>query len=199
MVGGQGGGGGGEGGASTERELQAAPLILSPPAQVTRDICGFPAFFNRPLMRRINELYGDSGTDKGAGAGSKVEGETETLDTPGDATLTVSLRQFVAYWRDEIEPYDAADRFFRLVKQVRGRGGGATSPPTPPETHTQPPNSPPHPTSNPSHHAPIHPTHAPSDPTPPPHPTTPPPQHDPKTTRPNTTRSTRARSGVTTS
>lgn len=34
-----------------------------------------------------------------------------------DAQLTVSLRQFLSFWRAEVEPFDANDRFFRLVKQ----------------------------------------------------------------------------------
>lgn len=85
--------------------------------KVTRDICGFPAFFNRPLMRRINELYNESGAQgkgatgtaaAGAKAGAKLEGGGKngsngsgdgpnTPDTPSDATLTVSLRQVTTF------------------------------------------------------------------------------------------------------
>ena len=62
---------------------------------ITAQVCGMPSLFNASLFRRVLLCRrGDS-----ARAGERV-----TLD------------DFLAFWRDEMEPYDHVERFFRLVK-----------------------------------------------------------------------------------
>ena len=61
---------------------------------ITAQVCGMPSLFNASLFRRALCRRGDS-----ARAGERV-----TLD------------DFLAFWRDEMEPYDHVERFFRLVK-----------------------------------------------------------------------------------
>lgn len=63
---------------------------------VTKTLCGFPSFFNAVLFSRIISQYG-----RGNGG--------------ADARLT--MKQFISYWKEEMEPFDNQDRFFRLVKQ----------------------------------------------------------------------------------
>lgn len=62
---------------------------------ITKDLCGFPSFFNAPLFRRIFALYG----------------------TKEDSAPVLNKQQFVQYWTKEIEPFDYAERFFRLVHE----------------------------------------------------------------------------------
>ena len=64
----------------------------------TKRLMGLPSFFNAPLVRRINQLYGDSTEQEGV-------------------LPKVKLQAFEAYWRQEIEPYDRVERFFRVIKQ----------------------------------------------------------------------------------
>ena len=64
--------------------------------RVTKEICHFPSFFNRPLYQRILQLH----------------------NAEYQANLTaVTLSIMEWYWKKEMEPYDPSDRFFRLVKQ----------------------------------------------------------------------------------
>lgn len=65
--------------------------------QITKELCGFPSFFNGPLYRRILFLYGE-------------ENQSLTNDI-------VTLPMLEKFWMEEIDPYDASDRFFRLIKQ----------------------------------------------------------------------------------
>lgn len=64
----------------------------------TKRLMGLPSFFNAPLVRRINKLCGDA---------TELEG----------VLPKVKLAAFEAYWRQEIEPYDRVERFFRVIKQ----------------------------------------------------------------------------------
>ena len=64
---------------------------------LTKDLCGFPSFFNAPLFRRILK--------------TTSEEEEETTDQ------RLPLETFVEFWKTEIEPFDAVERFFRLLKE----------------------------------------------------------------------------------
>lgn len=66
---------------------------------ITKRVCGFPSFFNFPLCQRIAELF-----DPQQPRHSREH-------------LTVSLSAFMEYWKTELESYDNAERFFRLVKR----------------------------------------------------------------------------------
>lgn len=62
---------------------------------LTKDLCGFPSFFNAPLFRRI------------------LKTTSEAVET----TQLLPLETFVEFWKTEIEPFDAIERFFRLLKE----------------------------------------------------------------------------------
>eukprot|EP00587_Corethron_hystrix_P002287 CAMPEP_0113311470 /NCGR_PEP_ID=MMETSP0010_2-20120614/8692_1 /TAXON_ID=216773 ORGANISM="Corethron hystrix, Strain 308" /NCGR_SAMPLE_ID=MMETSP0010_2 /ASSEMBLY_ACC=CAM_ASM_000155 /LENGTH=574 /DNA_ID=CAMNT_0000167111 /DNA_START=68 /DNA_END=1792 /DNA_ORIENTATION=+ /assembly_acc=CAM_ASM_000155 len=71
-------------------------LTLRHFVKVTKDLCGFPTFFNAPLFRRIRSLY----------PFPEEDGED-----------VVTLCMFERFWNDEMAPYDRHERFFRLVKR----------------------------------------------------------------------------------
>lgn len=113
-------------------------------AAVAKTLCGFPSFFAAPLFRRIRKLLPDAseaaakqasdskkeaaseGKDraesKAGGKESEAEGgKTDAADDDDDEG-EIKLRTFFRYWRQEMQPYDHVDRFFRLVKQVGSPG-----------------------------------------------------------------------------
>mmetsp|Transcript_21734 Transcript_21734/g.46967 ORF Transcript_21734/g.46967 Transcript_21734/m.46967 type:complete len:788 (-) Transcript_21734:43-2406(-) len=79
--------------------------------RITKEVCQFPTFFNGPLYSRILKLWNDvvvcGGGDDGGGSGGNDDGDVEV----------VTYRMFRWYWKLEMEPYDAFERFFRLIKQ----------------------------------------------------------------------------------
>lgn len=81
--------------------LGAVELPLESFARITKEICHFPSFFAAPLYQRILDVYH---------AAHPEEGNEATT-----ATLTVGILEW--FWKEEMEPYDAPERFFRLVKQ----------------------------------------------------------------------------------
>lgn len=70
---------------------------------ITKDLCGFPSFFNAPFFRRI---LATAGVDLPANA-------TDS----GDLDVHITKEMFQEYWMKEMAPFDATERFFRLVKQ----------------------------------------------------------------------------------
>ena len=70
---------------------------------ITKPLCGLPTFFTVPLFRRICETY----------KYSDLTGDNDSA-TRNDI---ITLDMFIRFWKDEIEPYDASDRFFRLIKK----------------------------------------------------------------------------------
>lgn len=64
--------------------------------RVTKEVCSFPSFFNGPLFSRVLMLW------------------NELHDTNEEA---ITMKMMEWFWLSEMEPYDAAERFFRLVKQ----------------------------------------------------------------------------------
>ena len=75
-----------------------APNVLPLAAfvRITKEVCRFPSFFNPPLYARILDLYN-----------SEHSCEEQVI----------SLEILEWYWKTEMEPYDDAERFFRLLKQ----------------------------------------------------------------------------------
>ncbi|DAZ98907.1 TPA: hypothetical protein N0F65_001346 [Lagenidium giganteum] len=69
---------------------------------ITKDLCGFPSFFNAPFFRRIL-------TSAGVEVPATAEG--------GDSNLRITKEVFQKYWVNEMAPYDPVERFFRIVKQ----------------------------------------------------------------------------------
>jgi len=67
--------------------------------RITKEICHFPSFFNGPLYQRILTLWN----------------QQQHPNQPTQSHVTLELLEW--YWKREMEPFDAHDRFFRLVKQ----------------------------------------------------------------------------------
>eukprot|EP01031_Cornospumella_fuschlensis_P027516 gene27516-33235_t len=77
---------------------------------VTKRLCGIPSFFNLPLCKRINELYGDP--DCGIPA-PRIIGKANRQPSG----VRIKLKTFLKFWSAEIEPYDRTERFFNIIKQ----------------------------------------------------------------------------------
>ena len=67
---------------------------------VTKRICGFPSFFNLLVCKRI-----------------KFVNSKDNSHAEKDKDIVIKLKQFLNFWRQEIQPFDPVERFFRLVKQ----------------------------------------------------------------------------------
>jgi serine/threonine-protein phosphatase 2A regulatory subunit B'' len=76
---------------------------------ITKGLCGLPSFFNLPLCRRITLLYPP--TEKPTSSGT-----SKSRPAPVSKTV-ITLKTFLLFWQNEIEPYDRYERFFRLIKQ----------------------------------------------------------------------------------
>ena len=73
---------------------------------LTKEFCGLPSFLSTPLHIRVQLLW--------ARVHEKRLDVTEaSLGTEG----LVTLEMFCWFWKHEVEPYDATDRFFRLLKR----------------------------------------------------------------------------------
>lgn len=81
---------------------------------VTKRLCLFPSFFNLPLCKRINTLYGDEGPSVNI---KSVGTKTNRQAAVGSGTK-IKLKSFIKYWQMEMEPFDKSERFFRLVKAI---------------------------------------------------------------------------------
>lgn len=100
--------------------------------KITKEICSFPTFFNRPLYKRILYLWNthmiksqnqklllwkEFQTDN-----MKIGVDLDDNDTEQDELLkhldTVITKDiFKWYWIEEMEEYDTSERFFRLLKR----------------------------------------------------------------------------------
>lgn len=98
----------GGGATSTSSDNEKRYLTMDSFVRVTKEVCRLPSFFNAPLYQRILELWN---------ASNNVDSDKEEDSTnPQQATVvTHSILQW--YWNTEMEPYDAPERFYRLVKQ----------------------------------------------------------------------------------
>ena len=98
---------------------------------LTKEFCGLPSFLSTPLHCRVRWYYQrtlpnqEKISEQDALAISATKKKEET-DTPKDSNRNVvdtenalvTLEMFEVYWRNEIEPYDVTDRFFRLLKKI---------------------------------------------------------------------------------
>jgi hypothetical protein len=78
---------------------------------ITKKLVGIPSFFNFPLCRRIIELYGNG---EGNAIAKPVYKSTQKRQTQG---VIVTLKAFLLFWQNEVEPYNRIERFFRVIKQ----------------------------------------------------------------------------------
>ena len=91
-----------------DEEEEELCLTASDFLAVTKDLCGFPLFFNAILFRRVHAYYGDG----------KERRNDETDDETDDETSCVVRHdEFVEFWKAEMEPFDDEERFFRLIKR----------------------------------------------------------------------------------
>ena len=77
-------------------------LTMDSFVRITKEVFRLPSFFNAPLYQRILDLWNVSPGGGGTGA-SDME------------VVTYEILRW--YWMEEMEPYDAPERFYRLVKQ----------------------------------------------------------------------------------
>ena len=74
---------------------------------ITKKLVGIPSFFNMPFCRLIHETYG-SGKNVPKPSYSNIR---------GNSGIIIKLKDFKDYWKDEVEPYNRTERFFRVIKQ----------------------------------------------------------------------------------
>mmetsp|Transcript_10862 Transcript_10862/g.30039 ORF Transcript_10862/g.30039 Transcript_10862/m.30039 type:complete len:697 (+) Transcript_10862:92-2182(+) len=84
--------------------------------RITKDVCGFPSFFNIPLYARILYLWNARQEE----LHNQQDPTNSSTTTPGDfaPAEVITLQMMEWFWKTEMEPYDHCDRFFNLVKQV---------------------------------------------------------------------------------
>lgn len=82
---------------------------------VTKRLCNFPSYFNVPFCERIFDLYGGN-TD--SSIQSPQKGPVNAFGMSNyHQNSKVTMKIFLQYWKHEMEPFDAHERFFRLIKQ----------------------------------------------------------------------------------
>lgn len=102
----------GQGPSGAQRFLVAESFV-----RITKDVCGFPSFFNIPLFARVLLLWRNNHN-------GRSHHHRPLLHPPLAATATgnvadvITFEMFEWFWKTEMEPFDPCDRFFRLVKQV---------------------------------------------------------------------------------
>lgn len=74
---------------------------------ITKNLCGFPSFFNKALFQRIMDYYDDNGTRVPL---------PRRVPVSAPVGAKMKLKTFLTFWELEMEPYDHYGRFFRLVK-----------------------------------------------------------------------------------
>ncbi|ETM97230.1 hypothetical protein PPTG_20421, partial [Phytophthora nicotianae INRA-310] len=88
---------------------------------ITKDLCGFPSFFNAPFFRRILATCGAAGETTPKPPSSPVA-EDSSSPTSADGGMTpqrITKDMFQSYWMREMAPCDSVERFFRVVKQPK--------------------------------------------------------------------------------
>lgn len=94
--------------------------------RITKEVCKFPSFFNGVLYQRILDLWNLQHCVNTSTAGGRDNAETNAGDEGSDVRSgmitaemdVITLDIFHWYWLQEMECYDASDRFFRLTKQI---------------------------------------------------------------------------------
>ncbi|RLN74573.1 hypothetical protein BBJ28_00015171 [Nothophytophthora sp. Chile5] len=89
---------------------------------ITKDLCGFPSFFNAPFFRRIVASSNATGETTPKAPTTPVEGgedATSATDSPaaagGAAAERITKEMFQSFWMREMAPCDSVERFFRVV------------------------------------------------------------------------------------
>ncbi len=87
-------------GQEDEQASQQRYLTVETFGRITKEACRFPSFFNGPLFQRILDLW---------------NAREESNDSEHVNVITTEMMEW--FWMQEMEPYDAPERFFRLLKQ----------------------------------------------------------------------------------
>lgn len=75
---------------------------------ITKDLCGFPSFFNAPFFRRVITMAG-------SGADAPTDATPEGAESDS-APQRITKEMFQTYWGHELAPFDNIERFFRVVR-----------------------------------------------------------------------------------
>ncbi|KAG7377855.1 Serine/threonine-protein phosphatase 2A regulatory subunit B'' subunit alpha [Phytophthora pseudosyringae] len=88
---------------------------------ITKDLCGFPSFFNAPFFRRILATCGVAGetTPKPPTSPAAEDVSSPTSADGGAVPQRITKEMFQSYWMREMAPCDSVERFFRVVKQPK--------------------------------------------------------------------------------
>ncbi|KUF76322.1 Serine/threonine-protein phosphatase 2A regulatory subunit B'' subunit alpha [Phytophthora nicotianae] len=83
---------------------------------ITKDLCGFPSFFNAPFFRRILATCGAAGetTPKPPSSPVAEDSSSPTSADGGMAPQRITKDMFQSYWMREMAPCDSVERFFRV-------------------------------------------------------------------------------------
>ncbi|GMF66686.1 unnamed protein product [Phytophthora fragariaefolia] len=82
---------------------------------ITKDLCGFPSFFNAPFFRRILAACGAAG-DTTPKPPAAEDAASPTSADGGAAPQRITKDMFQSYWMRELAPCDSVERFFRVVR-----------------------------------------------------------------------------------
>ncbi|GMF18346.1 unnamed protein product [Phytophthora lilii] len=86
---------------------------------ITKDLCGFPSFFNAPFFRRIlatSEAAGE--TTPKPPSSPAAEASSPTSADGGAVPQRITKEMFQSYWMREMAPCDSVERFFRVVRSI---------------------------------------------------------------------------------
>ncbi|OWZ03345.1 hypothetical protein PHMEG_00024941 [Phytophthora megakarya] len=87
---------------------------------ITKDLCGFPSFFNAPFFRRILATCGAAGeTTPKPPSSPAAEDASSPTSADGGVAQRITKDMFQNYWMREMAPCDSVERFFRVVKQPK--------------------------------------------------------------------------------
>ncbi len=78
--------------------------------RITKNMLDLPLYFNKPLMRRVQELSHQTKSTSKASAGNQ------------SGLMEVDIADFADFWDDEITNFDEMEFVFRLLKQPKSRG-----------------------------------------------------------------------------
>jgi hypothetical protein len=117
---------------SPDRPVAHVDIPLEAFVRITKELCRFPSFFNASLYQRILDLWNARPPAAGAAAAAAASTPTATTIDALDKSShhnnnnnndsspkahAVNLTIFEWFWKKEMEPYDAEERLFRLLKQ----------------------------------------------------------------------------------
>ncbi|CAI5724916.1 unnamed protein product [Peronospora effusa] len=88
---------------------------------ITKDLCGFPSFFNAPFFRRILATCEEAGEAmlKSHLISAEEDASSPTSADGGVVPQRITKDMFHNYWMREMAPCDSLERFFRVVKQPK--------------------------------------------------------------------------------